>query len=63
MEKTREIKNDETGKCPFCDSIDYERQIQSFDGDAIVMECECHKCNKDFTELFLLVLQEWEDED
>jgi len=59
MIKTRQIR---VGKCPFCDTDQYERQDLNPDGDMIFIKCECLKCKKNFSEKFSLIGQGWDDE-
>lgn len=62
MDKERRINpSKEAGKCPYCDSPDYNRkQVNPFD-DYILIDCFC-KCGRDFKETFGLMFQNWEED-
>lgn len=47
-------KEVELGKCPYCNSGNYERQGEDWEGDYVKSECYCVDCEKVFTEYFSL---------
>ena len=61
-EKERKIEHDEIGKCPFCDSDNYNRSMRDMSDDFVFFNCICGDCKKEFEETFCLVYQGWNDE-
>lgn len=47
-----EKKEIELGKCPFCNSINYNRYDTNLEEDFFTAKCECNDCNKEFKEYF-----------
>ena len=61
-EKERKIEQNEIGKCPFCDSDNYNRNMRDISDDFVFFDCICDDCKNEFKESFCLVYQEWNDE-
>lgn len=56
----RMVGLNETGKCPCCESSEYERvSLELFD-DAIFAKCKC-ECGNSFEETFRLRCQHWKN--
>jgi hypothetical protein len=59
--KERKVDGEKNeGKCPYCDSAEYERLGLNPSDDAIFVDCNCMKCGKEFKETFYLKYQEWD---
>ena len=57
----RKVKQDEIGKCPFCNSGEYNRSLAKILDDFVYFRSKCSKCKKEFTETFELTTQRWYD--
>lgn len=51
------------GKCPRCDTDNYQRLELNPEDDIIISNIICNNCGLEFTETFELTTQTWEKED
>jgi hypothetical protein len=62
VEREKEVKSEEYGSCPMCDSINYKRESLESVDDAVLADCYCLDCQKPFKERFVLKFQNWYEE-
>lgn len=60
--KTINQRAGDRGECPNCTSSEYSRSLKDMEDDWVRYECECALCGKNFSDIFELVEQEWEEE-